>query len=316
MARWHNLPPEIKYSILTQFSSDLVNDFTHWHSDPWESQEYDSVQDGQWSNYPLSLRSFSAALRTCREFFDSLANVVKINGETPGVLLQREQYRVLRNLLDAQYEEDASGVIEIGFLYWLAGCFWRHPDIFEDLRFLGEVLMWITPMSRRMLIPNLEPWLLYHARPNLTIIGEPLIFVGIGGDMENCQLIIRLIEGALKLHNPEFPIVSIDGVAFPDSPDDEEGCSSCGKLWDSVLNIAQDIKHSDPDTWWFFPPEDYGIAVDENQWSLVNYRLRKIYSGPDGSRGYSWGNAWDIDTSIPVDDGKPGRSIQSEADFR
>jgi hypothetical protein len=134
MARWHNLPPEIKHSILTQFSSDLVSDFAY--SDPWESEEYHSVQDGQWSNHPPSLRSFSAALRTHRELFDSFTNVIKINGETPGVLLQREQYRIIRHLLDVYYEGDASGVNEIGFLYELAGCFWRHPDIYEDLDLL------------------------------------------------------------------------------------------------------------------------------------------------------------------------------------
>jgi hypothetical protein len=73
-----------------------------------------------------------------------------------------------------------------------------------------------------------------------------------------------------------------------------------------------------PDTWWFFPPppEQFGFAVDENEWSLANYRLRKIYSGPDGSRDYSWENAWAIDASLPDEDSETGRSIHGEADFR
>jgi hypothetical protein len=166
-----------------------------------------------------------------------------------------------------------------------------------------------------MLIPHLEPWLLYHARPNLTIIGGPIIVVGVGGDVKYCQS-IHLIEGALKLHDPEFPIVSIAGVSFPDSPDDEEGVPLGAPLCDPDLSIAQEVKHSEPDSWWFFPPEDFGIAVDENEWSLVNYRLRKIYSGPDGSHSYSWENPWDIETSLPDEDSETGRSIHGEADFR
>ena len=36
------------------------------------------------------------------------------------------------------------------------------------------------------------------------------------------------------------------------------------------------------------------MAEYENHWFLVNYKLRKLYMGPNGTEAYYWDNVWDI----------------------
>jgi hypothetical protein len=295
MAKWRDLSPEARRLILLRFCADLVADFNDCHSNPWENVDYtfDSEESGAWPKHPESLSSFSSALQTCRYFYHTITEDIKLNGQSTGVLLQREQRQVIRDILTRQSDDPASGLVEVGFLYTLAGCFWKNPIVFEDHHELEAVLAWITPKSRMMLIPHLETWLLYQARPNLALSTDQtnaIITVGVGGDVEDC-LWMRLREGSSKLPGSILSIVTIAGVAADDEVDnDENEYPPC----DPNIFVRRDINNSNPNTWWFFPPEDFGIAVDEMEWTLVNYGLQKIYCGPEGSWGRYWEDVWDV----------------------
>jgi hypothetical protein len=291
MAKWHDLPLEIRDSILSCFCADIVAEFAELGFGPWENEAYEWIPDesSEWPKSPECLYSFSSALRTCRYFHNTITNHIKINGETSGVILQREQHMRVRAILDLQRDDPASVLVRVGLLYVVAGCFWRNPIVYEDFNFLDDVLVWITPISRMMLIPHLEPWLLCHARPTESP-ASLIIRVGVGGDIDNC-LWMQLREGSLRVEGSILSIVSIAGVATLDDPiDEDDEFPPC----DQNLPALLDIKNSPPDTWWFFPPEDLGVAVDEMQWSLVNYRRQKIYSGPDGSWGRYWKDIWNV----------------------
>jgi hypothetical protein len=296
MAKWHDFPPEVQRLILRRFCADLVVDFTNSHINPWENVEYtfDSEESGVWPKQPETLFSFSSALQTCRYFHHTITDDIKLNGESTDVLLQRQQHQVIRDILNRQYDDPASILLEVGFLYTLAGCFWKNPIVFEDRSVLDAVLAWLEPSSRMMLIPHLETWLLYHARPNVASASDgpvnAIITVGVGGDVEDC-LWMRLKEGSLKLSGSILSIATIAGVVADEEVDNDKNESPpC----DPNIFVLRDIKNSDPNTWWFFPPEDFGIAVDEMEWTLVNYRLQKIYCGPEGSWGRYWEDVWDV----------------------
>jgi hypothetical protein len=298
MAKWHDLPPEVRRLILHRFCSDLVADFTNSHVNPWETLEYtfESPESGVWPKHPESLLSFSSALQTCRYFYHTITDDIKLNRESTGVLLQREQHQVIHDIIKEQYDEPASLLVEVGFLYALAGRFWKNSSVFKAHGVLDAVLGWITPTSRMMLIPHLEEWLLYHAEPNLPKWPDQtendVLTVGIGEDARDCPW-MRLREGLLKLRGPVLSISTIDQVV-PDKEADDDDNENDYPPCDPNIRVLRDIHNSNPDTWWFFPPDDFGVGPEEMQWTLVHYGLQKIYCGPEGSWGRYWEDVWDV----------------------
>ena len=289
MAKWHDLPPEVHRLILRRFCVDLVADFTDSHVNPWETLDYpfESDESGVWPKHPESLFSFSSALQTCRYFYHTVTNDIKLNGESTGVLLQREQHQVIHDIVNGQNDDPAAV---------LAGRFWKNSSLFKAHSELDAVLGWITPSSRMMLIPHLEKWLLYHAEPNLPPWPDQtendVLTVGVGEDAQDCPW-MRLREGSLKLRGAVLSIATIDEIA-PDKEADDEDEENDYPACDPNIRVLRDIKNSDPDSWWFFPPVDFGVGPEEMQWTLVNYRLQKIYCGPEGSWGRYWEDVWDV----------------------
>ena len=158
----------------------------------------------------------------------------------------------------------------------------KHESIILD------VLGWIIQESRLILVPLLEPWLLRHAQNVDEGEGgeeQTVERIGVEGDREDCTFMF-LRRGSYKVFDYIYSIAEVT----QGNEESEGDFPPCGQ----DLSLLGDIRDSLPDTWWLFPADDYGIAIDENQWTLVNYQQKKIYSGPTASSGYTWiDGVWD-----------------------
>jgi hypothetical protein len=137
---------------------------------------------------------------------------------------------------------------------------------------------------------------------------------------------MRLEEGQFFTDDDKLDVVSIAGVLnkpakrISDERELDENelqhefqQQRFDRSCDPYLPVLCDIRESEPDTWWLFPPEDYfyttiddedcGLAEYQNHWFLVNYKLRTLYMGPNGTEAYYWDNVWDI----------PARQLRAKA---
>jgi len=322
-----------------------------------------------WPEPPRSLLFFASALKTCRTFNNILSNEVQIENSSPGRVLQRLQYHGMNELAQTLHLRSGwhRSLLDescyIHFIYRKVGSFWKNPMIFdqENCFGIGEFLMGIPQLSRLILIPHLQPWLLYetgqeeeedilisdredegegededesplvpencHSCEIVTTDSKStgrILTLGVGGNLDHCHYMC-LEEGQFEKDDNELDIVSIAGVpsnpakGVPDErdldehelDDDELVQQTLHRSCDPELPVLCDIRDSEPDTWWLFPPEDYyhtrvdgdeedsGLAEYENHWFLVNYKLRKLYMGPNGTEAYYWDNVWDIPARKP-----------------
>lgn len=223
----------------------------------------------KWPDPLQCLTSFSSAMRTCRYFHDAMTLVT--NGESAVQRIQRIQYTNVENILDLLTNEVSSGLTSVAIFYSAAGSFWKNPKVQEPSEFLLRVLMWIPQRSRLMLMPHLESWVLRRAYPS-NLCGR------IGTYLSD-QGIMCLNGGAIK----DYWVTSILDVAKWEANDaNDEDCPA-----------VEDILNSRPESWWMFPSTDYGSNEDE--WTLVNYDDRKIYSGPNAASWYRWEDIWDVE---------------------
>lgn len=293
MAKWSDLPNELHRAILRLFCECLIVEFERLIVDPWNNTPDEWLSDDdpfEWPKTPEPLVAYCSVLRTSRSFYHIVTREVKFNGESPRDILLRKQYETIRDILKQQSENEASGLMNVMMLYYIAGCFWRNPLALCESNFLDRVLVWITQGSRLRLIPHLERWLLSCARDDVGSLQTSAL--GIGGCVDDCEW-LHFKNGPWEKRSDILYICSLTGVV--DTHDDHDLKALISKVRNILAYGGCLREHgNDPRViWWLFPPDDLGIAIDENEWTLVNYSSRTIWSGPDLSNVYCWENLWD-----------------------
>jgi len=379
MAAWYDLPREIQHNILSIYCEDLVADFSDsLEADPWGTRPYSLVKELKtlaWPEPPTPLVFFASALKTCRNFYNIISDEIRIEDDSsPGRVLQRHQYDGMRELARnlRSHSRWQVGLLDescyVHFIYRKVGCFWKNPMIFDTVNRFCTFLMTIPRLSRLILIPHLQPWLVhetgqeeeedsiisdsgdegegedededeelfenpldavkYDASSNVRSRSQHtgrVLTLGVGGNLDHCQH-MRLEEGQFFTDDDKLDVVSIAGVLnkpakrISDERELDENelqhefeQQRFDRSCDPYLPVLCDIRESEPDTWWLFPPEDYfyttiddedcGLAEYQNHWFLVNYKLRTLYMGPNGTEAYYWDNVWDI----------PARQLRAKA---
>jgi len=287
MTTWRNLPLEIRRLILKQFCVEVLDDFNAIAADPFEWMDFSWPEDKLvWPDSPQPLKWFSSAIKTSRDFH-TIIQEERFDGRSPGDTLKSIQVGMIDKIIEEQFDNEASQILDIIWLYQIAGCFWKNEE-FMNAEKLSRVLAWINPKSRLMLIPHLENWLLKNAQPKNPSLPD-YSRIGIDGDCDSCSE-IKLMGGSFVISTGMLIIVSLNGTVA--GIHDEKLAS------DSKPPLVQDIESADPDSWWLFPADDMEGAVDENTWTLVNYRQKRIYAGPESSGGYRWENIWTPSTWV------------------
>lgn len=286
MAKWANLPIEVRNLILFYFCNDIVFDFSNPEIDVWDPIKNHKLWNFRliiWPTPPKCLKSFISALLTCRHFHDTIIEVIKFDGEPVDEVLQRIQYDHIGSILD-QLDDDYHEPVNISFFFTVAGCFWRNAKVCGGPELLIRVLWWTGVKSRMMLLPHLEHWVRKHAYSSSTA-GTAMPLQVVLEDVDPPEwTTISLKQGGLAIVGGEVDMHSIAGVVgrIP-----KKKASLC---------VLSDIKASHPDTWWLFPSEDKNSIEAQGVWCLVNYELKKIYAGPDGTTGWYWGeDIWDVE---------------------
>jgi hypothetical protein len=300
MPSWNTLAPEIRELILYHFCAGIALDFKDLGATIWDTSEEEDLdayhENLTWPNPPQCLLSFVAALRTSRYFHDTITNRTKLNGESAVSVIQRIQFQTILDMVDELFEQESSDPVSVKLFYKAAGCFWRNPmvlgviDVPRGGSILGDVLMWIGPQSRFMLIPHLEHWLSRHA-----IKRKP----GSGNGAEECHIVPFMeggtfCEGSLKKGELEIEAKSFNASTI------------MGEMIQAPSLIVKNermfyaIHQSPPDSWWYIPPEDLGSLYDDEefggQWFLVNYEEQRIFRGPSPRFSFYWLDIWNVDS--------------------
>ena len=157
MTNWNDLPYEIHIIILTKFCHAIIDDFT-WDEAKW-NQHADKLKEilnnerYEWPKTPQPLVDYRSALQTSRYFYDLLSNDIKSIRFGPSEALISLQDELFFKVL-CRYSTD------IRVMYYVAGCFWKNPDIIKYKPCtLRDTIESLSPQSRQMLLAHAQPWM-------------------------------------------------------------------------------------------------------------------------------------------------------------
>lgn len=292
MATWYNLPSELHHLILHYFCASLIEDLTTLGETVWDCVDSSYVWEHdliEWPKSPRSLSSYLSALRTCRLFHRIITGVIKINAESVPDALQRVQRENLQKVFETLYDDVSSGIVHVNLFFFVAGCFWRNPQVFGEIDLIMKVLCWTSQSSRLMLIPHLESWLLRHA--SLATSEDDWVEVLPIDDGDDGFIFAHLKTSSLNIKWCDMVVSKVSGIAEIESHESKENLPPCNP----DLPLLCNIRESSPDSWWLFPSYNFGSNDDDDEWTLVDYMQQKIYSGADGTSSYCWKeNIWDV----------------------
>jgi hypothetical protein len=307
MAKWLDLPLEIRSHILSLFCRDISNDF----SVPLASADVDSdvlahmrninvlslehIKFGKskdiWPRGPAPLQSLSSALRTCYDFYNIICHCVKFEEKSTVEIFEDTQYRLLRNLVesleDLAQHRFITGGLDIRRVFGIMGCFWRNSYITQksesdSLFSMSFLWYWLDGKSRVMLAPHLEPWLIKTSVSSL--VRERYMYV-VSGE-------IGIVRGSMhsEIHEEfrsDCTITTLENV--------HPLLGTCEEAWTCI----NDIKKDPPDSWWFYPRiimESEGYEMEDECygfWIIINYRRKIMHYGPKFGNSFYWLNEWE-----------------------
>jgi hypothetical protein len=289
MTTWNSLPGEIHLHILRTFCAEIINEFKSLSAeiigqfndqfkslleslraestiDPAVQSYFDTNYEPPlaWPPAPASLKSFVAAIATCRDFNYIILHQVKFDGLCLIELLHNHQK-------DSVIGLTKNGHLNMKLFYQAAGCFWKNPYFLNNRWYNHFVLQWATMRSSQLLLPHLEPWVnncvQSDERPGDDDEDMTLGFLG-GAQGETMSS-----SGGVKWIEPGRALASV-GSAWT---------SSCPCL------AVQDVIQSPPEQWWvFWPMVMSDVEAFELEWRLVNYKEQRMYVGPNALEALVW----------------------------
>jgi hypothetical protein len=316
ISTWESLPGDIRYLILRTFCTEIISDFKGLGETIRQSVRRHSIEDDwgprfEWST-PPSLTSFLSAITACREFNHVILKEVKLNGRSTLDLLKERQLTNLSDLNELVIAEASKAkaaetnlwlddewmlpeprgavyLIDIGYYYKAAGCFWNNSDIAPSLLLIFTALEFSTRSSSQLLLPYLGPWIQYHST------ATPVL-----DDDVSWETKLRhhpnpkdtTVSSRFNLHvDRKIDGVGEIGVVKRTTRDKEKpGPHSLAEL---------DLAISRPGQWWVFFDFTFSREdVWEVGWTLVNYEQERMYVGPNASESLVWKGKpiWDVTT--------------------
>lgn len=253
---------------------------------------------------PVYLTTFASAIRTCHYFHDALSTQIKLDGKFVGDILHDLQYRVIRSIclgLHARKFEEQS--LDFESIFSVAGCFWRNSEVCDRISYtrnislgendlLGQLLIdCLNPRSRLILLPHLKGWFQQHTRrcSGGEVIHSRHIYPEFGpnGTLVNPSHNISVTTGRNAVLGHYCLFTSIAKLNL----EEEDG---------HLEEFQQDLKRSGTNGWLLLMPENSGFHQYESyvhvarRWTLVNYKLRRMYNGPEMVGYFMWNNVWDV----------------------
>jgi hypothetical protein len=294
MTNWQSLPWELKQRILRVFCSTLIEEFIDLQLTAWDHKHFERGVYTWASEDPItppSLRHYSSALHTCREFKE-IIGTIKFTGSPVNETFQTLQHIFLKKLVEESRSDPKREKLysnHVGLFKKVTGCFWRNPFIIRDELLLEHFLDALPFESQFTIIPYIRQWVMHHMKSR-----PPLGFVKVDVQPETNGkfLSLTLLKGerAFPQYNDEF--YSIRGlctdanyIAEPVEeeyfdPDDPYPCIVChnddfareaeGSVEEEFpdLPLLEDIRESEPDTWWFVRRK---FTDSNTEWMLVKY---------------------------------------------
>jgi hypothetical protein len=193
---------------------------------------------------------------------------LKFNGVSPCEVLQTLQAHRLEGIV-SKYRT----AFEVGLHVHVkeVGWFWKNPRVIEDATIIPQVLAFkLSSKSLLVLLPHLEPWVTKHI-PKMAADETVRIMTTLDTGR------IVFIGGSRKA-GPPFPVrfYSLDEIETHGSMPHPQG------------TLVEMIKTA-PENWWFV-----SVVLRCNQWFLVNYVERRIYSSREIL--CTWDDVWDPDS--------------------
>lgn len=181
------------------------------------------------------------------------------------------------------------------------GCFWMNPFVLDDVNMVPAILTQL-PLSIRIIIPRLQSWLFQKSSIR---DDERVITIKVGKDkFGDGAKWNTLTKGARMIEGVYLEITTIRGVVVAGEEQmadineveaalDEDRIYPC----DVSSQLIQEIMDSGVEDWWLFLFK-YEYQTDEEDvdelrrapWFLVNYNKCRIFEGPDGECGMSFGS--------------------------
>src|SRR5271154_402985 len=106
MARWHDLPLEVRLQILREYCNSLVFEYLKYQTKFTTKRSFALVTDHP---YPQPLVNYLNALLTCREFHDSITKTITMaNDQSMPICLQDTQYELVYEYSQRSFYQGAA----------------------------------------------------------------------------------------------------------------------------------------------------------------------------------------------------------------
>jgi hypothetical protein len=228
----------------------------------------------------MTLKSFLAAITTCREFHDILVNEIKTDEMLK--MQQFENFRDFANIGDC----NDSVYIDWAFCDLAAGAFWKNPWAISERLYFDSLINSTSPSSYMTLFPHLER-LVRRDFLELPVVCEQIdgfAYAEGASAGHNDPREIDWAEGSFDVkyrhlrirEEDKTYITNVDSIEFEDSVN---GGSSL---------MEQDICASPLGKWWLVIPPVYISESSAMEWILVNYSEQRMYACPCVEESLSW----------------------------
>jgi hypothetical protein len=270
MLTWDDLPREIRLLIFRTFCSDIIDEFKCLSTSIWAEETYldnDAEFPLAWPATPAPLRSFMAAITSCREFNHIIVHQVKFGGLSPIDLLKRQQKD---SLLSCFIQSKSTSRFHMPFFYEATGPFWKNDSIHTMA--LCITMIFTPALSRRMLLPHVEPVL--NSLFSCYASSEPLISPRVRYSAADTEGGIQVWRHFDVNYRSEclYVIGKVESVLMG---------------WPEEPSLAEeDIRQSPAEQWSLFL--SVGDPESDLDWILMNYKEKRMYVGPDCSEALVW----------------------------
>jgi len=279
MAKWNDLPPEIKIAILRDLCTSTAVNLQRWPSTFDEKRPFAKVMK---HTYPRPLVDYTSALLTCREWYNTITNAIKFpNNQSTLDVLQLVQGNLLITCSDRMFNGDYR---EMELAQSMYGCFWKNPYVCETFSIFDDLFGGLGRTGQTILVGLLGRMLdkckqtqepgehikAQRALKNGSYRG--LVFTTgqyyVEGERMCCDTVSSCELATFIDHE-------INSAPCYEEVDDEE-FELVPNKWEGF----PDVSTAAPDTWWFVV--DFNNDYWKN-WYLVNYKEGKLITGPTGT---------------------------------
>lgn len=258
MTAWHDLPCEVRATILSERVKTLAN--------LCKTNQYGWKEDG--FSPAFQFNSFRSILLTCRDFYH-LATTVKIENVSPYVYFQAVQYQnisTLTKFAQATWSGKKSFYYDFRRIESYLGRFLNNPLVSCDIDLVESIFTTFSIELYPRLLLGMEEFFMENAESTFetSVVTKE---TGIFPRGPRPPYMVHLTKGNTRIEFPRLPpLCNITAIEFdpPINPDDD----------DSDFEIISRIQNGFE--WWLVELPKANV-LSEN-WFLINYKARILWN--------------------------------------